>query len=280
MREHVARRDRERRLGDDTLRGGTRCVSALTVATRMRGRSLGAARQREPRERGHALRGDRGVGRDAVVGLAVPGRQHERLDLRRGEGERVDEILRADRIAGEEGQRDGAVLRLARERAREIGDDEGVEPLGRAGERDRRSAGGAASRRRRGRSRGFAPPARGAAAQFGEQRRVEARRASAPRRSARRESPDRAGRASASTSSSSASLERGEMRVGEGAEREVHLAQAAAAGAKQNATPSRVEPGAGEGHVVLKGEVHGGWQGDIVCDAGNVSAFSEGRGCA
>ena len=45
--------------------------------------------------------------------------------------------------------------------------------------------------------------------------------------------------------------ERGQMRVGKGAEREVHFPQAATAGAKQNATPSRVEPGAGEGHKVL-----------------------------
>ena len=50
-----------------------------------------------------------------------------------------------------------------------------------------------------------------------------------------------------SNSASSSSLEVGEMRVGEGAEREVHLAQAPPPGAKQNAPPARVEPGAGEG---------------------------------
>ena len=95
-----------------------------------------AARAREPRQGGHALRRNGCVGRNAVVGLAIPGRQVERLDLRRGEAQRVDEALRAHAVARDENQRGGALLTGARETAREFGDDEGVEPFGRAAQRN------------------------------------------------------------------------------------------------------------------------------------------------
>ena len=87
-------------------------------------------------------------------------------------------------VARDEGQRDGAVFRLARERAREIGDDEGVEAFRRAGERDGAAL---AEARRQGDGgvhvRGLrSAPRAGAARSSREQRRVELARASALRR--------------------------------------------------------------------------------------------------
>ena len=76
----------------------------------MRGRSMAPRLLREPRQHGHALGRNRGVGRDAIVGLAVPRRQMQRLDLGRGEGQRVDEGLRAHAVARDEDKRDGALL--------------------------------------------------------------------------------------------------------------------------------------------------------------------------
>ncbi len=238
--ERIAGGDRERGLGEpgarrDALRHG---VDGGHKNARPLGR---AARQREAGERGHALRGDGGVGRDAVVGLAVPGRQHKRLDLGRGEGERVDEALRAHGIAREEGQRDGAPLGVAGERAHEIGDDEGVEAFRRAGERN----GGRLAEPRGGGDGGV--HAVGAAFSFANsgvsKRAGEGGLAGEP--------GEDFGSGSVEPGLDLVELGLGEvsqMRVGEAAERDVHLAQAAAAGAKQNAAPSRVEPGAGEGH--------------------------------
>ena len=64
-----------------------------------------AARAGEARQHGHPLGGDGGVGRHAVVGLAVPRGQIERLDLRGGEGQRIDEGLRPEAVPGDEDER-------------------------------------------------------------------------------------------------------------------------------------------------------------------------------
>ena len=149
-----------------------------------------------------------------------------------------------DRIAGEERQRDGAVLRVAGERAGEIGDDEGVEALRRAGERDR----GRLAEPRRGGDGGVHEAAsRGAAASLANS---GVSKRGGHRRLAGQPGEDFGiGQVEPGLDLVELGLgERRQMRVGEGAEREIHLAHAAAAGAKQNATPSRVEPGAGEGH--------------------------------
>ncbi len=76
----------------------------------------------------------------------------QRLDLGRGEGERVDEGLRAHAVAGDEDERRRARLAGRRERARELGDDEGVVAFGRAAERDGAAFGEAADGGRTGRS--------------------------------------------------------------------------------------------------------------------------------
>ena len=60
----------------------------------------------------------------------------QRLDLGRGEAERVDERLGAQTVTSDEDQRDSPLLAGLRERAREVGDDESVVALGRARERD------------------------------------------------------------------------------------------------------------------------------------------------
>ena len=60
----------------------------------------------------------------------------QRLDLGRGEGERIDEGLGAQAVAGDEDKRHGAVLAGLGEGARQLGDDEGVIALGRARQRD------------------------------------------------------------------------------------------------------------------------------------------------
>ncbi len=72
-----------------------------------------AAGPRKPRERRHALGRNRRVRRHPVVGLAVPGRQVERLDLGRGEAERIDEGLRPHAVTGDEDERDRARFALS-----------------------------------------------------------------------------------------------------------------------------------------------------------------------
>ena len=158
--------------------GGTRWVSALTVTTRTRGRSS-APRLRASRASA-VMRCDEiaAIGRNAVVGLAIPRGKEQRLDLGRGEAERVDEALGARAVAGDEDQRRGAGLAGAREAPRQRGDDESVETFGRAAERDGAAGGEALD----GRSERFhvvsasLSDAAGARRRRAKQRRVEGRR--------------------------------------------------------------------------------------------------------
>ena len=121
------------------MRGGTRWASAATVVSSRRGFSKRGARAGEPRQRRHALRGDGGVGRDAVVGLAVPGREFEDFRVRRREDKRLAEGAQALAVARDMDQRAGAPLSGLGEAAREIGGDEGVETVRRA-RQDQRAA--------------------------------------------------------------------------------------------------------------------------------------------
>ena len=90
------------------------------------------ARARKPRQRRHAPRGDAGVGRHAIVGLAVPRGQLQRLDLGREKRERLHEGARALAIARHVHERDGTIKRALGQGAREVGDDKRVEPVRRA----------------------------------------------------------------------------------------------------------------------------------------------------
>jgi len=93
--------------------------------------SLGAG---EPRQGRHALGGDCRIGRDSVVGLAIPGRKGEDLDLWRDESEAAGEVLLPLSVAGHMNQ-DGRTLDAPRQAARQIGDRECVEAIRNAGER-------------------------------------------------------------------------------------------------------------------------------------------------
>ena len=113
----VAGRGRERGVGDERQR--RRALGQRVDGDDEDARPLErAAAARQPRQHGHALRRNRGIGRDAVVGLAVPRGKEQRLDLGRGEAERVDEALGARAVAGDEDQRRAAASRRrARSRA-------------------------------------------------------------------------------------------------------------------------------------------------------------------
>ena len=131
----VARRGRKSGRGDELERRDALRQRADRADQNARplDRALGA---REPRQHGHPLGGNRRVGRDAVVGLAVPGRQMQRLDLGRGEAERVNQALGAKTVAGEKDEGHGALLAGLGERARQLGDDKRIVALGGARQRD------------------------------------------------------------------------------------------------------------------------------------------------
>ncbi len=70
---------------------------------------LRGARTGEPRERRHPLRGDGRIRRDPVVGLAIPGRKGQDLDLGRDESERVLQRLLPLPVAGDMDEDGGAL---------------------------------------------------------------------------------------------------------------------------------------------------------------------------
>ncbi len=72
---------------------------------------------------------------DAVIGLAVPAGQVENFDEGRGEAQRLAKPSRARRVARDMHEDGRLALGSFRQRAREIAGDEGVEPLGRVGEK-------------------------------------------------------------------------------------------------------------------------------------------------
>ena len=76
-------------------------------------------------------------GDDAVVGLAIPGGKVEDFDVGRDEGERVLKHARALPVARDMDERGGALGSGCGEPAGEVGGDEGVEAVGRMGERER-----------------------------------------------------------------------------------------------------------------------------------------------
>ena len=132
---------------DDVSRRGGKSVggdsgarrNALEQAVDRRGdhaRLLGGGfRARQPRQRGHAARGDRRAGRNAVIGLAVPTGQVENFDEGRGEAQRLAKPSGAHRVARDMHEDRRLALGSFRQRAREIAGDEGVESLGRVGEK-------------------------------------------------------------------------------------------------------------------------------------------------
>ena len=110
-REHLHDRRRRRARPKNSWppfrwRGGTRWVSALTVVTQQARSLERGAGARQPRQRGHALRGDRRRRRHAIIGLAIPGRKFEDFRFRRGEGQGFAEGAQALAVAGDVDQRE------------------------------------------------------------------------------------------------------------------------------------------------------------------------------
>ena len=97
----------------------------------------GGARTRKPRQHRHPPRRDRRIGRDAIIGLAIPAGEIEHLDLRRGEGQRFVEGAGALLVARDMDEHDGALLRRRRQRPGEIGDAKGIEPVRQGGQDER-----------------------------------------------------------------------------------------------------------------------------------------------
>ena len=83
----------------------------------------------------------RGVGRHAVIGLAIPCRKLQRLDLGRSEGKRLGEGASALAVPREMNQHDAALLAVARERTGQIGDAKGVEAVRRTRQGERAAFG-------------------------------------------------------------------------------------------------------------------------------------------
>jgi len=71
--------------------------------------------------------------RDAVIGLAVPGRELDHADIGREELQRAGQLLHPPAVAADHGEADGGLVRPGRDRPREVGDDEPFGTLGDVG---------------------------------------------------------------------------------------------------------------------------------------------------
>ena len=149
-------------------------------------RLLAALQAREPRQRRHALRHDAGMRRHAVVRQAIPGGKLVDLDFGREERERARKLRHARPVAADHHEAGRRRVRLRRDSAGEIGDDQALGAV-----RDARERQGAAGNEKfGGRLRHQAAPRK--SRMLAEHRRVELRR-----RFAARPSPTRAGPAPA-----------------------------------------------------------------------------------
>ncbi|MGY4376326.1 hypothetical protein ACVWZ3_003965 [Bradyrhizobium sp. i1.3.6] len=75
--------------------------------------------------------------RDAVIGLAVPGRKGQHRQIGREELQRALELLHSPAVAADHGKADGRFLRPCGDGTGEIGDDEALGALGNIGKRQR-----------------------------------------------------------------------------------------------------------------------------------------------
>ena len=75
--------------------------------------------------------------RDAVIGLAVPGRKLHAPQIGREKFQRARQLLHPRPVAADHGEADRRLLRPRRDGAREIGDDEAFGALGDIGKRQR-----------------------------------------------------------------------------------------------------------------------------------------------
>ena len=72
--------------------------------------------------------------RDAVVGLAIPGRKLQHWQVGREKFQRPRQLLHARTVAADHGETDGRLLRPRRDGAGEVGDDEPLGALSDVGE--------------------------------------------------------------------------------------------------------------------------------------------------
>ena len=134
-RQHVARRRRQRLLADDGARRHP--LQDRIHGGEQHGRAFAAFHAGEPRERGHALRHDRGVRRHPVVRQAIPGREFQDLDVGGEEAERARQHRHARAVAADHRRADGRRRSARRNGAGQVGDDQAFGAVGNAGERQR-----------------------------------------------------------------------------------------------------------------------------------------------
>ena len=95
----------------------------------------------EARKNRHTPRGGGRIGRNAVIGLPIPGREFQHFDLRRGEGQSLHERPGSLAIARHMHQHGWCLAGRRRQGARQIGSDKSVETVGDAGEGNGSTAG-------------------------------------------------------------------------------------------------------------------------------------------
>ena len=144
-RQHVARRSRERLLGDEFAR--RHALQHRIDGGEQHRRVIAALYAREPRQRHHPLRHHGGMRRDAVVGQAIPGREFQNFDLRGEEAERPRQRGHARTVAADDRDRDRRRFVAGRDGTGEVGNDEAFGSIGNAAERQRPA--GLQPRRRR-----------------------------------------------------------------------------------------------------------------------------------
>ena len=133
--QHVARRRRQRLLGDQVLRGNT--LQRRIDGRQQHRRLVAALDAGEPGQRGHALRHDAGVRRDAIVRLAVPGRKLHHLDVGGKERERTPQRRHAWPIAADRKRAQRRRVGPRRDRPRQIGNDQAFHAVRDIGEGER-----------------------------------------------------------------------------------------------------------------------------------------------
>jgi len=131
-RHDVAGRDGKRLCGDDTARG--HALDDGVDCGQHDQRFVAAGQPRKPRQCGQALRKNPALRRDAVIGLAVPGRKLQHGQVGCEKFERTRQLLHARAVATDHGEADGRLLRLCCDGAGEIGDDKALGALGDIGE--------------------------------------------------------------------------------------------------------------------------------------------------
>ena len=133
--EHVAGRDRKRLPRNEVA--GRHALQDGIDGRQQRRRAVAALQTHELGERGHALRDEARVRRDAVIGQTVPGRKLVDGDVRRKKIERAGERGHARAVAADDHDARRRRIGARRDRAGEIGNDKAFGAVGDACQRER-----------------------------------------------------------------------------------------------------------------------------------------------